>query len=444
MQDRGVKLLDVVTVGIIGVTVMVFLMLIGVNIGFSMGIVGFIGYIYVAGWTAAFSILRTIPFYLADNFTLTVIPLFVLMGHFAFHSGLSGGLFKMADRWLCKVRGGLAVASIASCAAFSAVCGSTVATAATMGTIAYPEMKKAGYNSALSTGCLAAGGTLGIMLPPSTLMIIYGVAAEVSIVHLFAAGIIPGVILTFAYAATVMIQCKIKPHHAPSIDRQYSWKEKFQSLSGVLPVVILFGAVIGGMFAGVFSSTEAAGIGAVIGLVFTIVSRKFTIQGLIKCLTETAKTVGMVFTILFGAIMFGYFLTVAGIPVALANWITSMDINRYVVILIMTIIYIILGAIMDELAMVLLTIPVFLPIVRALGFDPVWFGIYIVMVSNIGLMMPPVGLNVFVIAGVVKEVPLFRIYKGVMPFVGACIVVLVFCVYFEELSLLLPRLLYSS
>jgi len=435
--------MDPFIIGLIGTAVMVVLILSGVNIGFAMGIVGFFGYIVIDGFTPAFAMLRSIPFSQSSNYTLSVVPLFILMGHFAYHSGLSGGLFRVADHWLCKIRGGLAVSSIAACAAFSAVCGSTVATTATMGTIAYPEMKKAGYNDALSTGCLAAGGTLGLIIPPSTFFIIYGIAAEVSIGKLFAAGIVPGAILTLAYAATVIIQCRIKPSLAPPIDRHFSWKEKFQSLSGVLPIAVLFIAVIGGMFAGIFSSTEAASIGAVLGLLFMIVSRNFTPKKLLLCLTETAKTVGMVFIILFGAIAFGYFLSIAGIPNALASWIASLEVSRYVVILAMTGIYILLCAVMDELAILLLTVPVFLPVVTVLGFDPIWFGVYIIMVSNIGLITPPVGLIVFVIAGVVKEVPLFRVFKGVVPFVIACTVVLVLIIYFEQISLFLPALLFD-
>jgi tripartite ATP-independent transporter DctM subunit len=435
--------MNLTLIGLLGVCVLVVLILLGVNIGVSMAAVGFVGFALIVDFPTAFAMFRTIPFTQSSGYALTVVPLFILMGEFAFASGLSSGLYNAADKWLSRVKGGLAVTSIVACAGFSAICGSTAATAATMGNIALPEMKKADYRASLSTGSLAAGGTLGILIPPSTAFVVYGIATEQSIGRLFAAGIIPGILLALCYIFTVMILCKRNPSLAPTSDRTFTWSEKFRSLIGVGPVCVLFLAVIGGMFAGIFTANEAATVGAVIGAGLMAVRGKLTVRSLFTCVMNSIKTTAMIFQIFICAYVFNYFLTVTMLPHALARFIAGLDVSRYVVMAIILLIFLGLGCIMDSMAMVLLTIPIFLPIVLSLGFDPIWFGVIMVMVMEQGLMTPPVGMNVYIIAGVAKDVPMTEIFKGVLPFVVALFVAVIIIIIFPQLALFLPSVFYG-
>jgi tripartite ATP-independent transporter DctM subunit len=435
--------MNLTLIGFVGVVILIALILFGVNIGVSMAVVGFFGFALIVDIPTAFAMFRTIPFTQSSGYALTVVPLFILMGEFAFASGLSGGLYDAADKWFSKIRGGLAVTSIVACAGFSAICGSTAATAATMGNIALPEMKKAGYGASLATGSLAAGGTLGILIPPSTAFVVYGIATEQSIGRLFAAGIIPGLLLALLYVITVMILCKRNSALAPTSDQAFTWTEKFRSLIGVGPVCVLFLAVIGGMFAGIFTANEAATVGAVIGLVFMAVKKKLTVRSLFTCVLNGIKTTAMIFQIFICAYVFNYFLTVTMLPHSLARFIESLDVSRYVVMAIILLTFLILGCIMDSMAMVLLTIPIFFPIILALDFDPIWFGVVMVMVMEQGLMTPPVGMNVYIIAGVAKDVPVTEIFKGVMPFVAALFTAVVIIIMFPGLALFLPSVFYG-
>ena len=428
------------TIALIGVVVLLVLLIMGMNIGVCMMAVGFFGVWYVRGLNPALTLFRNIPFTQATTYSFTVIALFVLMGNLAFHSGMSSGLYKCAHRLLGGMRGGLAAATVAACAGFSAICGSTAATAATMGVVALPEMREHGYDDGLSCGAIAAGGTLGILIPPSTGFIIYGIVAGESIGGLFAAGIIPGIILACCYIAAIAVVVRLHPERAPG-KLHFTFKEKIQSLTGALPILVLFLVVIGGIFAGWFTANEAAAVGATIALVYLIAVRKFTWKVFFDCLRDTVKTSGMIFLILIGAYVFGSFLTITRLPTILADFVNGLAVSRYVILAVIILIYAVMGCLMDSLAMVMLTVPIFLPIMTELGFNGIWYGVLMIMVMEMGLITPPVGMNVYIVAGVAKNVPLQKIFKGVAPMVvGMFVAVLILCV-FPNVALFLPRIL---
>ena len=426
-------------IAITGVIILLVLLVFGMNIGVTMMCVGFFGYMAVKGFMPALALFKNIPFTQATTYSFTVIPLFVLMGNLAYYSGMSGDLYDCAHKILGGMKGGLAVATVVACAAFSAICGSTAATAATMGVVALPEMRQHGYDDSLSCGSIAAGGTLGILIPPSTGFIIYGIVSGTSIGGLFAAGILPGVVLALCYVIAIMIVCKIHPDRAPG-RLKFTGIEKFKSLKGALPMVILFVVVIGGIFGGLFTANEASAVGAVMALLYLIIRRKFTFKILMDCLRDTVKTSGMIFLILIGAYIFGSFLTVTRLPTTLANFVTGLEVSRYLILLVIIIIYAVMGCLMDSLAMVMLTVPIFLPIMLDLGFNEIWYGVLMIMVMEMGLITPPVGMNVYIVAGVAKDVPLQKIFKGVAPMViGMFAAVFINCVW-QDLAMYLPRL----
>ena len=426
-------------IAITGVIILLVLLVFGMNIGVTMMCVGFFGYMAVKGFMPALALFKNIPFTQATTYSFTVIPLFVLMGNLAYYSGMSGDLYDCAHKILGGMKGGLAVATVVACAAFSAICGSTAATAATMGVVALPEMRQHGYDDSLSCGSIAAGGTLGILIPPSTGFIIYGIVSGTSIGGLFAAGILPGIVLALCYVIAIMIVCKIHPDRAPG-RLKFSGIEKFKSLKGALPMVILFVVVIGGIFGGLFTANEASAVGAVMALLYLIIRRKFTFKILMDCLRDTVKTSGMIFLILIGAYIFGSFLTVTRLPTTLANFVTGLEVSRYLILLVIIIIYAVMGCLMDSLAMVMLTVPIFLPIMLDLGFNEIWYGVLMIMVMEMGLITPPVGMNVYIVAGVAKDVPLQKIFKGVAPMViGMFAAVFINCVW-QDLAMYLPRL----
>ncbi len=426
------------TIAVLGIVVLIVLLVMGMNIGISMMTVGFVGYWLVRGLTPAIGLFKTIPFAQATTYSFAVIPLFVLMGQFAYFSGISADLFDFMNKWLGGFKGGLAMATVAACALFSAICGSTAATAATMGVVALPEMRKAGYEDGMSCGSIAAGGTLGILIPPSTGFIIYGIVAGQSIGALFAAGIMPGLVLATCYILSISITVHIKPEFAPG-KQKFTWKEKFISIKGGLGMIFLFAVVIGGMFSGLFTANEASAVGAVVGLGFLIFKRKFTWKVFVTCLRDSVRTSSMVFLILIGAYVFGAFLAITQLPQTLAAFVTSLDVNRFVVLAVIIAIYVVLGCFMDSLAMVMLTVPIFLPIVQALGFDSVWYGVAMIMVMECGLITPPVGMNVYIVAGVAKDVPLVKIFRGVAPMVGGMIVAIIIIIAFPQIALWLPQ-----
>lgn len=432
--------MEATVLAVLGVVVMIALIMLGMNVGMSMFFVGMVGYAIATNWTAAFGLFKTVPFTSAFTYSFTVVPLFILMGQFVFRSGMSNGLFNAAEKWLGRIRGGIAMATVAACAFFAAICGSNTATTATMGVVAYPEMKKQEYADVLSSGAITAGGTLGVLIPPSTLFILYGIIAEQSVGKLFAAGIVPGVIMAVAFVVAISIWTRLQPGIAPAT-KSYSWRERFASLKGAVTTIILFVVILGSIFTGIASVTEAAAVGAFLALIFWIFNRTFTWKALLECLKNTVAMSSMAIFMCMSATIFGYFLAVTRTPQMLQEFITGLDVSRYVIIAIILVIYMIMGCIMDGLAMTLITVPIFLPTVRALGFDPIWFGVIIVIVNNIGAMTPPVGLNAYVTAGVLKDVPLKSIFKGVTPFIIAALICTLLCILFPSICTWLPNMI---
>lgn len=426
------------TLGLAGIACMILLLMLRVPIGFSMALVGFLGFSLLSTFAAGFSMLALATYKTAASYTLTVIPLFILMGQFASQSRMGFDLYQAAYRWLGALPGGLAMASIGACACFSAVSGSSMATAATMGLVALPEMKRFKYDDALATGCIAAGGTLGILIPPSTVMIIYGILTGQSIGKLFVAGILPGLILSGLFMAAIYIVTRRNPALAPP-GPSFPLKEKIRSLKDTWGVLALFLLIIGGLYAGWFTATEAAGMGAFGALAITWVKGRLKQQALKDALLETTLTTGMIFTILIGANIFGYFLTVSQMTDQLTAWVAGLGISRYAVLLLICLVYIILGCLMDGLAIMILTLPIVYPLVMELGFDPVWFGVMMTLLLEMGLITPPVGLNVFVISGVARDVPLYTIFRGVWPFFAAMAVCMLLLIAFPEIALYLPE-----
>ncbi len=432
--------MEPIVAGGIGFAIMIILLFLGMPIGLCMIAVGFVGMVLLTGWGGGSSLLGTIPYLTWASYDMSVTPLFLLMGTFWFYSGMSEDLYSSAYKWLGHLPGGLGMATVGAAAVFSAVSGSVTASSATFTKVCLPEMKRHNYDMALATGCIAAGATLDPLIPPGLSMIIYAILTEQSIGKLFIAGIFPGIILTFFYMATIYIMCKRNPHLGPRGPKT-TWWIKFTSLKATWPAVILFLVVIGGIYLGVFTATEAAGIGACGAFILGTAMRRLKWQGFTKSLMDTGKLTAMVFILLLGARIFNYFLAVTQFPTQVATIIGMLEVNRYLVLASMIVVYIILGAIMDELAMILLTIPIFYPIILGLGFDPIWFGIIIVMMSVFGLIAPPVGMVVFVIKGVAPDIPISTIYRGAAPFFIPATVLVVLLVAFPQIATWLPDLM---
>jgi len=430
--------MDPLIVGVAGILMVMLFLLLGMNIGFAMGIVGFLGFSLLTSFGTGISMIGMVAYKTGSSYTLTVIPLFILMGLFSNSSRMGYDLYQAVYRWIGFLPGGLAMATVLACAAFAAISGSSLATAAIMGMVALPEMKRFNYDSALATGCVAAGGTLGILIPPSTIMIIYGILTEQPIGTLFIAGILPGILLTCLFLGTIYIMTRKNPLLAPA-GPSFPWKDKFSALKGTAGVLFLFALVIGGLYMGWFSPTEAAGVGAFGALIIALVKRRMNGKNLFAALQETALTTAMVFIILIGANILGYFMTVSQIPESLSQLIVNQGLNRYVVMSIICTIYIILGCLMEGMAIMVLTLPVIFPLVMQMGFDPIWFGVIVTLFIEMGLITPPVGVNVFIVSGIVKEVPMYTIFRGVMPFFIAMIICLIILIIFPQIALFLPR-----
>jgi C4-dicarboxylate transporter DctM subunit len=413
------------------------LALLRVPLAFAMGFVGFIGLGLMRGWPATAANAAQVIYESGFAYTLSVVPLFILMGNFVARAGLAHELFRAAYAFIGHLRGGLAHATILACAGFGAICGSSIATAATMSKVAYPSMKRLGYADYLSTGVIAAGGTLGIMIPPSTILVIYGIVTETHIGKLFAAGILPGLLCALLMMVAVAWITARDPASGPAGERT-PWPERWRALRDIWGVVLLVVVVLGGIYGGVFTATEGAGIGASGAFFFALARRRLTWTMLFDVLVESARTTAMLFTILIGAMIFAAFVNFTTMPGDLRDWIARLGLPPLAIVGAMMLIYVLLGTIMEELSMVLLTIPVFFPIVVQLGFDPVWFGILIVFVVQIGLISPPVGMNLFVLNTLLKDVPLAQIFRGVWLFVAALIVALVTVLEFQPLALWLP------
>ncbi len=411
-----------------------FLLVLGAHLGLAMSAVAIFGITMIIGSDGALSLAGLSVYESAQSFDLSVIPLFVLMGTFASKSGISSDLFSAFNTWLHKRRGGLAHASIAACAAFGAVCGSSLATAATMGQVAIPEMQRFGYSGKLATGSIAAGGTIGILIPPSVIMLIYGILTETNIGDLFLAGIIPGILLTLFFMITVVIVTKLDPNSAPQINKTATDISSSSAFSKVWPTLLLFFLVIGGIYSGVFTPTEAAGFGAVGALLIGVLMKRLNWRKIGESLIDTVQTTSMIFLILIGAILFSAFLSLSGTPALLGSWIVGLALTPIMTIMLIVVAYILLGAFLDTMAMIILSIPIFFPIVMDMGFDPVWFGVLVVLVVELALITPPMGINVFVIKGISKNVPLSQVFIGVLPFCIALLAMIFLIIAVPELA----------
>jgi C4-dicarboxylate transporter DctM subunit len=429
--------MEPVTVGIIGIVVLVIIFLLGLPVGFTMGLVGLIGFCIVNSPTAGLGLLARDFFDTFSKYDLTVIPMFVFMGSIAYFSGMSGRLFDASYILFGKMRGGLAMATVAATACFSAICGSTSATAAAMGKVAIPEMRRYKYDDGLSTGCIAAAGGLGILIPPSTIFIIYGILVQESIGKLFISGVVPGILLSLVFIFTIWIMCKLNHNLAPE-GPSSSWKTKLTGLTGIIEMVILFGLVIGGLFAGIFSPTQAGAAGATGAIVIGLARRKLPLKLFWAAVLDTLQITAMIMVVVGGAIVFGHFMAVTSMPFAVSDFVGNLPIPALGVMGLIILMYIIAGCFMDSLALIMLTVPILFPLVTKLGFDPIWFGVIIVLVTDIGVITPPVGINVFIIKGVVPDVPLAKIFKGTVPFLIGMTVVTALVVFFPILATWLP------
>ena len=426
-----------VVAGIAGIGFLILLFLLRMPIAFAMALVGVAGFAYLTTPRAALGLLGREIFDYFSSYPLSVIPMFILMGTFAYASGISRRLYRTTYTWVGQLRGGLTIATVFACAGFGAICGSSTATAATMGKIALPEMKKYNYDDTLATGTVAAAGTLGILIPPSTVLIVYGILTEQSIGKLFVAGILPGILLSIFFAATVAYLCwrnpAIGPPGAPT-----NWKEKLQSITGIIEALLLFALAIGGLFGGLFSPTQAGAIGAGGALIIGLVRQQLSWRSFFDAGKEALRTSCMVIFIITGAVIFGKFMAISRIPFVLADWLGGLPIHRMAVMIILVFIYFMGGFFMDAMALIVVTIPIFFPIVMKLGFDPIWFGVIIVLTGEMGVITPPVGVNVFVIKGIAPHVPIETIFKGILPFLAALIIATGILMVFPQIATFLP------
>lgn len=427
------------TIGLIGIAALFFLIFSRLPVGYLMAVVGIVGFGSIVSFEAALNLAARDVFSVFSSYNLTVIPLFVFMGQIAFRSGISSRLFDAAYRFLGHIPGGLAVATIVACAGFSTICGSTNATAATMGAVTLPEMKRYNYKPELATAVVAAGGSLGILIPPSVVFIVYGILTEQSIGKLFLAGLVPGLLLSVLMILSVLIWTRMRPELGPKGEKT-TFSQKIASLSGLAETLVIFILVMGGLFKGVFTPTEAGGIGAFCTLAVALIRRNLEMKGLVQALFETTRITCMILVIVAGATIFSRFMAVTRIPFNIAEWIVALNTSPAMIILFIIAVYFLGGCFIDALALVMLTIPIFYPVILELGFDPIWFGVIIVLVTQIGVITPPVGINVYVVSGVARDVPLNTIFKGVVPMLIAMIIATLLLIPFPQIALFLPRL----
>ena len=425
------------TIGLIGLLILFTLMALRMPIGIAMALVGYVGASCIIGFNAGTAILGISPFSTARSYTFSVIPLFVLMGVFAAFSGITKEAYRTVHSWLGHLPGGLAMATVGACACFGAVCGSSLATAATMGKITLDEMKRFKYDDELATGSIAAGGTLALMIPPSMSFILYAMVTEQSVGKLFIAGILPGILLSGLFMIAIYIKVKRNPKSGPSGPKA-TWRERFISTQRSWAVIVLFLIVMGGIWIGYFTPTEAAAVGAFLAFISIAINRLLTKDVIILSFKDTAKTTGMIFLLVIGALVFNYFMALSKLPIALADFIIGLGVSRYIVLLVVVIIYLILGCLMDTLSMLLLTLPIICPIMFNLGFDPIWFGVIITLLIEAALITPPIGMNVFIIAGIAEGVPMYTVFRGILPFLIMMLVGLFILTIFPQISLFLP------
>jgi C4-dicarboxylate transporter, DctM subunit len=427
-------------VGIIGISFLIVMLFSRMAVAYVMALVGFIGYSYLTNLQVGLKVLSADIFSVFSSYGLTLIPLFVFMGYIAFYSGVSSSLYKAAYKIVGRVRGGLAMATVLASAAFGAVCGSATATTATMGTIGLPEMKRYNYGSELSTGCVASGGGLGSLIPPSVVLIIYGILTEQSIGTLFLAGILPGILMTFLFMAAIGIYCVFKPEQGPK-GEQFTIKEMIFSLKDLWETLAIFLIVMGGLVTGLFTPTKSGAVGSFFILIIVMLRRKLSWENFKNAIYGTLKISCMVIMLIAGATIFGHFLALTRIPLELATAVGMLDLPPWIIIGLICFIYLIGGCFIDSMALIMLTIPIFYPIVVNLGYDPIWFGIIIVLVTHMGIITPPVGTAVYVTKGIARDVPLLTIFKGSFPFLLALIVGTMIVIAFPGIVLYLPNLI---
>jgi C4-dicarboxylate transporter, DctM subunit len=432
--------MSLTAIGIIGILILIILLFSNMPVGFVMGFLGFLGFSYVVNPEAGMALLARDVWDTFSSYGLTVIPLFVFMGQIAFYSGISRRLYDSAYVFLGHRRGGLAMATVGACAGFSAISGSTNATAATMATVTLPEMKRYKYDMGLATGTVAAAGSLGILIPPSVVFIVYGILTEQSIGKLFAAGILPGILLAILFIAVISLRVMRNPSLAPAGPKT-TWQQKFKSLGGVAETLLIFAMVMGGLFFGIFTPTEAAAAGAFLTLIIAVIRRQLSWNGFVQSLADTTRISCMVMIIVTGAVVFGHFMAITRVPFDLAAWVAGLPLPRFAIMLVIILLYLCGGCFMDALAMVMLTVPIFFPVAQALGFDPIWFGVVIVLITEMGVITPPVGVNVYVVYGVAKDVPLEAIFKGVLPMLLALVICNLMLLVFPQIALFLPNLI---
>ncbi len=425
-------------IGLAGIGVLLLLMALRMPIGIAMLLVGIVGFAILNGPQAAMAALGSYPYQYAAVYDFAVIPLFVLMGNLGSVSGMARDLYAAAYSWIGHVRGGLAHATILACAGFAAVSGSSVASAVTMGKVCLPEMRRYNYSHRLATGVIAAGGTLGILIPPSTAFVIYGLLTEQSIGKLLLAGILPGLLLTAIFMLTVGIWMRFKPQYGPAGPR-VSWNERGKSLIGAGPMIFIVLVSIGGIYVGLFTPSEAAAVGAALAFGYALWRRSLGGGNLSKILIETVNTTALVFLILIGALVFGPFLALSGLPEKIAQSLAGLDVPRVIILMMILAVYIVLGTWMEGFSMLVLTLPIVFPIIKALGYDPIWFGVIMVIVLEMGLIDPPVGINVFIVKGLVPDVPMSEIFAGIVPFWFAMMLCIAVLIAFPDIALIIPN-----
>jgi C4-dicarboxylate transporter DctM subunit len=430
-----------VLVGIICLCLFFFLIYIGMPIGFAFMAVGFLGFGLVRNFGSACYLLASVPYTWASSYSMVVIPLFILMGQFAYESRISEDLYKVAYKWAGSQPGGIALATTLACTLFAACTGSSLASAATMGTVAIPELRKFKYSSRLATGCVAAGGTLGILIPPSVVFIVYGLLTGTSIGKLFIAGILPGLLVCACFLAYIYVRCTLDPTLGPR-GPKIEWSEKFRSVVGVWGMLTLFVVIIGGLYLGLFTPTEAGAVGAFASFIIVVLRGRLQKSGFISALLGTVRTTAMIFTILIGAQIFNGFLTLSGIPAKLATFVGSLPVPSYVTLIAVLIMYIPLGMLMDGLPMILLTLPTIFPIVSALGHDPIWFGVLVCMMCELANITPPMGMNLYIIKGVAgEEIPIQEVVMGAAPFTCVLLACVAIIFIFPQIALYFPSLM---
>jgi C4-dicarboxylate transporter DctM subunit len=432
--------LDPLLLGALGLAVLLVLIFLRMPIGLAMGVVGFAGLVYLRGFEVAFNNLAITAFGNTTIYALTVLPLFLLMGQITVTADMSKDIYSATYKWFGHFPGGLAIATTAACAGFAAICGDAITGTATMATVALPEMRKYKYSMEHASGCIAAGGTLGILIPPSIILILYGVITEQSIGSLFIAGFLPGLLLAVLYIIVSIVMCIISPEHGPR-GPKFNFMEKLAELKHVWAIFALFALIIGGIYTGLFTPTEAGAIGAFGSFIILIIKKKFTAKNIYTALLGTMKLMGFIFLILIGAMIFSVFLSLSQMPFALTDFMIGLGLPPGGTMLIIILIFIIFGCLIDSLALVLLFTPIFFPVVSSIGFDPLWFGVIIVIVMQQGMMTPPIGMSCFIINAVAKDVPLSNVFKGVMPFWVATIVIIILLIAFPQIALFLPSIM---